>query len=179
MPMRRPVLFEIQRVLILIPFRFLPTWVNQGPIFIKNRTVPFSLTIRHNQIIQLINPVNHDKGRPEKITNSVDEGQMGNTWITDLRHFLDDDGSLADMPRPACRLTKYLGQIVKAVTTRKRNTLATGVRCRRRPGRRPCSGEIIAFIEEQRAISWSCPACKDNGVISGWEGTIWDWSVSA
>jgi len=104
---------------------------------------------------------------------------MGNTWITDLRHFLNEEGSLEDMPIPAFKLATYFGKIVKAVTTRKRDTLNTGVRCRRRPGRKACPGEISAFIDERGAISWSCPTCKDNGVISGWRGTMWDWSVSA
>jgi len=106
---------------------------------------------------------------------------MGNTWITDLRHFLNDEGSLADMPRQALQLANYFGRIVKAVTSRNRKTLVTGVKCRRRPGRRACPGEIIGFVDEQHAsaIAWSCPVCKDNGLISGWKGTIWDWSVSA
>lgn len=104
---------------------------------------------------------------------------MSNAWITDLRHFLNDDGSLVDTAKPARTLADYFGRIVKAVTTRKGKTLATGVRCRRQPGRRRCPGEIIAFVDKQQAISWSCPVCKDNGVISGWDGTIWDWSVSA
>ena len=106
---------------------------------------------------------------------------MGNTWVTDLWHFLNDDGSLADMPRPAFNLATYFGRIVRAVTTRNKDTLVTGVRCRRRLGRRQCSGEIIAFVDEQRAsaIDWSCQVCKDNGFISGWQDTIWDWSVRA
>jgi hypothetical protein len=99
--------------------------------------------------------------------------------ITDLRHFLNKDGSRADMPNPACTLAEYLGRIVKGVTTRQRDALTTGVRCRKRFRRRPCPGEIIAFIDEQQAISWSCPVCRYNGVISGWKGTIWDWSVNA
>ncbi len=107
--------------------------------------------------------------------------RMGNTWITDLRHFLNDDGSLVGIPKPALNFANYLGRIVKAVTSRKGNTLATGVMCRRRPGRRPCPGEIIAFIDEKRAyaIVWICPVCRDNGLISGWRGTVWNWSVSA
>ena len=40
-------------------------------------------------------------------------------------------------------------------------------------------GEIIAFMNEQEAIFWSCPVCEDNGIISGWKGTIWDWSVNS
>jgi len=104
---------------------------------------------------------------------------MGNAWIADLRHFVNEDGNLANMPNRALTLAEYCGHIVKGVTTRQKDALATGVRCRRRPGRRKCPGEIIAFIDEQEAISWSCPVCEDNGVISGWKGTIWDWSVNA
>jgi hypothetical protein len=105
--------------------------------------------------------------------------QMGNAWITDLRHFLNEDGSLANMPNRARTLAEYFGHIVKGVTTRQKDALATGVRCRKRPRQRRCPGEIIAFIDEQEAISWSCPVCEDNGVISGWKGTLWDWSVNA
>ncbi len=106
---------------------------------------------------------------------------MGNSWVVDLRHFLTDDGSLAEMPRPAMRLATYFGRIVRAVTVRDKSSLATGIRCRRRPSQRPCPGEVIAFIDYQNgsAIVWSCPVCGDNGIISGWEGTLWDWSVSA
>jgi len=104
---------------------------------------------------------------------------MGNAWVTDLQHFLDEDGSMEDMPKRARKLAEYFGRIVKGVTTRKRDDLATGVKCRKRFRHRPCPGEVIAFIDGQQSISWSCPVCKDNGMISGWKGTIWDWSVSA
>ena len=100
-------------------------------------------------------------------------------WITDLRHFLDEDGSMEDTPSRVHPIAEFLGRIVKSVTTRQRNVLTTGVRCRRRPKRKPCPGEIIAFIDERHSISWSCPVCEDNGIISGWKGTIWDWSVSS
>ena len=99
--------------------------------------------------------------------------------ITDLRHFLKEDGSMAEMPNPARALAEYLGSIVKGVTNRPRDALATGLRCRKRHRRRACSGEIIGVINEQGAISWSCPVCEDNGVISGWKGTMWDWSVNS
>ncbi len=105
---------------------------------------------------------------------------MGNTWITDIRHFLDDDGSLvAGMPKQALKLANYFGRIIKAVTGRNGDTLSTGVNCRRRPGRKPCPGEVVAVVDEHGAIFWSCPVCEDNGTISGWKGTMWDWSVSA
>ena len=96
--------------------------------------------------------------------------------IADLRHFLKEDGSMAEIPNPARKLAEYLGRIVKGVTTRQKGVLATGVKCRKRHKSTPCPGEIIAFINEQEVISWSCPVCEDNGIISGWKGTIWDWS---
>lgn len=99
--------------------------------------------------------------------------------ITDLRDFFNEDGSRTEMPNPARTCADYFGRIVKGVTNRQSDALATGVRCRKRPRRRPCPGEIIAFIDEQQAISWPCPVCRDNGLISGWKGTIWDWSVNA
>jgi len=99
--------------------------------------------------------------------------------ITDLRHFLKEDGSMADMPNQVRILAKYCGRIVKGVTTHQRDVLATGVKCRKRFKRKKCPGEIIAFIGAQQAICWSCPVCEDNGVMSGWKGTIWDWSVNA
>ena len=104
---------------------------------------------------------------------------MGDTWITDLKHFLNEEGGPADMPNQARVLLNYLGRIVKAVTTRNGKALTTGVRCRMQRRRKVCPGEIIAFMNEQRSICWSCPVCGHNGLISGWEGTIWDWSVSA
>jgi hypothetical protein len=106
---------------------------------------------------------------------------MGNSWVTDLRHFLNEDGSVAEMPRSTLKLANYFGRIVKAVTSRNKDVVATGIRCRRRPGHKSCSGEIIASIDYQQnsVIVWSCPICGDNGTISGWEGTVWDWSVNA
>ena len=99
--------------------------------------------------------------------------------ITDLRHFLREDGSMADMPKPARKLSDYLGNIVKGVTSRRGDELATGVKCRKRFGRRPCPGEIIAYINEQDGLCWACPVCEETGIISGWEGTSYDWSVNA
>ena len=53
--------------------------------------------------------------------------------------------------------------------------VATGVKCRRRPGRKPCRGEIVAAIEsESLRIVWACPVCEDNGLVSGSRDSPWD-----
>lgn len=28
--------------------------------------------------------------------------------------------------------------------------------------------------DEQDSIYWQCPVCHDNGLITGWQGTLWD-----
>jgi hypothetical protein len=37
---------------------------------------------------------------------------MGNTWIVDLRHYLDPSGAFADMPPRARLLAEYFASIV-------------------------------------------------------------------
>jgi hypothetical protein len=37
---------------------------------------------------------------------------MGNTWVVDLRHYLDPSGAFAVMPTPARRLAEYFASIV-------------------------------------------------------------------
>lgn len=106
---------------------------------------------------------------------------MGNTWVTDMKHYLDEDGYLAEMPGPALKLALFQGAIVSWVTAQlPRQIPRTNVTCRRTPGRQRCLGEIHAFLEvPSERIIWHCPFCGDNGLISGWEGTEWDRRVPA
>ncbi len=103
---------------------------------------------------------------------------MGDTWITDLRHFLDDGDLPRHLPTPAVNLVLHLGAIVAWVTSH--DTMGvqfTNVPCRRSPGRRRCTTEIAARFEESgTAILWWCQTCGDNGRICGWAGTAWDRS---
>ena len=101
---------------------------------------------------------------------------MGDTWITDMTDFADALDPAAEAPRPALNIAKYFGRIVEAATAQQaREPLISQVRCRRRPGRRPCPGRIRVVIESGAGpIHWSCTHCDDNGVLSGWSGTRWD-----
>ena len=57
--------------------------------------------------------------------------------------------------------------------------MQTGIRCRRRPKRKPCRGEIHAFLNEDTgAIQWNCFICGDNGFIYDWKNTNWDMRFS-
>lgn len=100
---------------------------------------------------------------------------MPNTWITDMKHYLDERGHIASLPGPVRRLADHLGAIVVAITARlPEKSGATGVRCRRRPGHRACIGEIFAETNHDMNIVWECIRCGDNGLIQGWQQTPWD-----
>ena len=102
---------------------------------------------------------------------------MTSTWFTKVGHFLNDDGELqADLPGSARKLAEFICSLVKSVTSHRFEALVpTGVRCRRRPKRKPCTGEVFAFLNEDTgAIQWNCFKCGDNGFIYDWENTKWD-----
>src|SRR5208283_969338 len=103
---------------------------------------------------------------------------MSNTWVTDIRHFLDSEGNVIREHHGAWCLAQYFCLIIEAVTGRSvhRQDRSTGVQCRRRPGHKPCEGIIIADFYEQDAatIPWGSHLCGDNGYIRGWQETPWD-----
>ncbi|MCU0222766.1 MAG: plasmid pRiA4b ORF-3 family protein [Acidobacteria bacterium] len=104
---------------------------------------------------------------------------MPDTWVTNLSHFLQDDGSLAG--GPPGRLGAFFAGIVEAATTGRFGApRVLPVACRRRPGRRPCPGPIVAAAAGEtvgdggEGITWECRGCGDRGLVSGWAGTAWD-----
>lgn len=101
------------------------------------------------------------------------------TWVTDLSHFVDETGDLPpDLPGPARRLAEHMAAIVAAATTAANQAEAVRpIRCRRRPGHRACPGVIEHRLWPDESITWECPSCGDNGVISNWQSTAWDRRV--
>ena len=99
---------------------------------------------------------------------------MANTWIVDIRHYLNEAGAFADMPKPARLLAEYFASVVVDATSNLEEE--PSVRCRRRPGRRRCSGIVMSYpdADELNRIYWYCPVCDDKGLISGWQNTLWD-----
>ena len=59
---------------------------------------------------------------------------MGDTWVIDIRHYLDENDELVKAPGPAHRLAEYLCALISAVTARPRDEVdwVTEIRCRRR-----------------------------------------------
>ena len=100
------------------------------------------------------------------------------TWVTDLSHFIDaQTGHLPkNVPGPARRLMEHQTRIVAAATTAAEgdDSSRDQIKCRRRPGHRACPGIIEHRVWADQRITWHCPNCGDNGIISNWQSTAWD-----
>jgi hypothetical protein len=99
-------------------------------------------------------------------------------YVTDMRHFAGLDELVGPQFAPAKRFAAYLGGVVSAATAHlPGEVIATALACNRRPGRKPCSGKLLVRLADAtRQIEWCCPACSEEGVISGWEGSPRDLS---
>ena len=94
-------------------------------------------------------------------------------FVADLRHFLDIPD---EAPGPARKMAEQLGFVVRAATAREAGApWVSALTCRRRPANRPCAGHIAVFRADLPVpIEWRCTACGDEGVISGWEDSLYD-----
>lgn len=104
---------------------------------------------------------------------------MGDTYITDITHFEGLPPKLAK--GPAGRIARYFGSIVSAASVVDIGMWRDAtIRCRRRPGRKPCPGHILVYRQGHSApIEWHCSSCDDQGVISNWKESTWDLSQHA
>jgi hypothetical protein len=97
---------------------------------------------------------------------------LGNHWSIHLRDLLADNGTIAAYSPRGLRLATYWTEIVSQATLYDEPTM---LRCRRRPGRRPCAGLLTIFFDiDNDDVLWFCPICNDEGRISGWQDTFWD-----
>ncbi len=105
---------------------------------------------------------------------------MSVAFSADLRHFLDEKGSVPDtIPEPAKALANYIGSIVSSVSSDSQaESIDTDVKCHPAPKQKKCFGKIVGFLDyTSMKIHWECPTCGNQGVIIGWEGTLWDRSA--
>ncbi len=81
-----------------------------------------------------------------------------------------------DAPVPARRMVEHLSLLVRAATSGVGGQAwVSALPCRRRPGRRPCPGHYALFrTDVPPSIEWRCSDCGDEGVIRGWEGSVFD-----
>jgi len=98
---------------------------------------------------------------------------MSNTYVTDITHFLDKNGELAEMPGEARQLASFLVLLIDVTTAQASpsHNHDTHIRCRAEA----CTGSIRASVASKGGeIVWHCPKCGHNGVIRNWQGTKWD-----
>ena len=100
-------------------------------------------------------------------------------WVIDIRHWLDEETkSVAAEPQLRKKVEK-IGEIITYVTSK-----FVGIPVKdkpeywRRPKRKPCRGLLDIQLDEiEGRIHWYCNECGDEGVVSGWQGLLWDMTI--
>jgi hypothetical protein len=81
--------------------------------------------------------------------------KMGDTWITDITHYLTNDGGIAATTGPARRFAEFLTTLVVHATSHSLNGATdTRVKCRRRPARTLCTGKIETDVDAETEESF-------------------------
>ena len=77
------------------------------------------------------------------------------------------------MPSEAKELASFLTHIIEASTDfDSESGYSTEITCINKG----CKGIIQSrlLIEKDHEIYWQCPECKEEGIITEWEGSRWD-----
>jgi hypothetical protein len=90
--------------------------------------------------------------------------------ITNIKHFLDEDGDLSELDFESIELLAFLTAIIESASVAyERPASLASVSCCK------CDGEIEVWVcPDSHIIGWECLECEEEGSISNWEGTQWD-----
>ncbi|MBW1673734.1 MAG: hypothetical protein JRJ45_08845 [Deltaproteobacteria bacterium] len=96
-------------------------------------------------------------------------------WVINIQHWLDETNTTAAVPQLRLKIQK-LTEIITYTTSAVADMPTDSIpKCWRRPKRKPCKGILNIHIDENSdQIHWYCSSCNDEGVVTGWEGLIWD-----
>lgn len=96
-------------------------------------------------------------------------------WVINIQHWLDETKTGPAVPQLRLKVKKLSEIIMYATSATAGIPTDSTPRCWRRPKRKPCQGLLDIYLDAiTDQIHWHCSACKDEGVVSGWEGLIWD-----
>src|SRR5258705_6430241 len=98
------------------------------------------------------------------------------TWVTDVRELAraHEANETAAAPPPG----ESVRELVEAATSRRvEGAWCSAVRCIALVRRKACGARIHVRRAERGRIDWSCVACDEAGVITGFEGTTFDLSL--
>ena len=89
-------------------------------------------------------------------------------YYTDIKHFLDEKGAIAPQRGPARRMAEFHAGAIAYATDFDDSGLLAPVcfKCKK--------GAVEATPSPEDTIYWRCPHCKAEGLISNWQGTLWD-----
>jgi hypothetical protein len=92
------------------------------------------------------------------------------SYVIDMNHTIHALDPSARVPEPAREFAEYVGSIVLAASAVPRERTTTSkLRCRQ------CSELIeVRVTGEPAKAEWVCPGCSEQGVVSNWQGTLWD-----
>ena len=96
-------------------------------------------------------------------------------WVINIQHWLDETKTEAGVPQLRLKVKK-IAEIITYATSLESGIPTDSIpKCWRRPGRKPCKGILDIHLDTTtNQIHWYCDNCHDEGVISGWQGLIWD-----
>jgi hypothetical protein len=98
-------------------------------------------------------------------------------WVIDIRHWLDETRTGPAVPQLKSKVKKLAEIITYATSVNVGISTDAHPVCWRRPKRKPCKGSLDIYLDQTTGhIHWICPICKDEGVVTGWKGLIWDMS---
>lgn len=87
------------------------------------------------------------------------------SYITNITHYLNEDGYPVQSGS-ADRIGEFFGRIVAAASLHPQgDVVPSALRCRRRPGRKPCPDHLLIVRRDDGVIECQCPSCSDDGFI--------------
>jgi hypothetical protein len=96
-------------------------------------------------------------------------------WVINIQHWLDETMTGPGVPQLNQKVKKLAEIITYATSITAELPVGSIPKCWRRPKRKPCQGELDILVDRSTGqIQWLCPICNDEGIITGWEGLIWD-----
>lgn len=96
-------------------------------------------------------------------------------WSINIQHWLDETKTGPAVPRLKTKVKKLSEIITYATSELVGISTDSAPRCWRRPGRKSCEGILDVFWDpDTDGICWYCKVCGDGGVVTGWQGLIWD-----
>jgi hypothetical protein len=106
----------------------------------------------------------------------ADPSEPPRSYVIDMDHTIQALDPDAVVPEPARRFAEYVGSVVIAASAAPRGRASGRATTTKLPCRH-CSEFIeVRVVGEPAQAEWGCPGCGEEGVVSNWQGTLWDAS---